>query len=269
MNTVKSEWIKLSTTKALWATSILIVFFCVGMAIIMGWAGGVTLSDPEITKDPEVAASVATMADPSQAFVGFITFGLMVIIIQAVMMVTSEYGNGSAKTTLLGTPKRTPVPIAKFLVYGSIAAVLSFVSQVVSIWAMKWSLSWNFDDASVLDKISLSAEGIWKEIGLHTLYGVACVMLSIGVGYLIRHTAGAIAALLLWKLVIEGMVIGSIPKVREWLPPYMPFGNMDAGVAGNEVPDAPWGPNGSVLYFLAWCIVFFVAGIIILKKRDA
>lgn len=269
MNTVKSEWIKLSTTKALWATSVLILFFCVGMAIIMGWAGGITLSNPELAKDPELAASMATMTNPNQAFAGFISFGIMVIIIQAVMMVTSEYGNGTAKSTLLGTPKRTPVPLAKFVVYGVIAGVISFISLVLSVLAMRWAMSWNVDDPELLGKIALGAEGVWKHIGLHTLYGVASVMLSIGVAYLIRHTAGAIAALLLWKLVIEGMVIVSIPKVKEWLPSYMPFGNMDAGAAGRELPDAPWGAAGSVLYFLAWCVVFFIAGIVILRKRDA
>lgn len=269
MNTVKAEWIKLSSTKALWATSLLILAFCIGMAIIMGWAGGITLSNPELTKDPEMAATMATMADPNQAFAGFISFGIMVIIIQAVMMVTSEYGNGTAKSTLLGAPTRLPVPVAKFLVYGVIAGVLSFISLVFSVLAMRWAMSWNVDDPEILGKIALGAEGVWEHIGLHTLYGVASVMLSIGVAYLIRHTAGAIAALLLWKLVIEGMVIVSIPKVKEWLPPYMPFGNMDAGAAGRELPDAPWGATGSVLYFVAWCVVLFIVGVVTLKKRDA
>ncbi|QNH95511.1 ABC transporter permease [Corynebacterium anserum] len=269
MNLVKSEWIKLSSTKGLWITSILTLIVSIGMAILMGFTAGLSLADSDIQKDPEAMVAIQGLANPENAFAGFITFGLMVIVIQAVMMVTNEYSNGVAKTTLLGTPKRWPVPLAKLTVYGVVAALLSFVSAVVSVPAMRWAMSWNSDDRALLENISLGADGIWKTVGLLTLYGVLCVMISIGVGYLIRNTAGAIAALLLWKLVVEGLVVTQIPKVKEWLPSYMPFLNMDRAVTGTEVADAPWGPTGSVLYFGLWCVVIFVVGVIILRKRDA
>ena len=60
MNLIKSEWIKLSSTKALWATSILVVLFSVLFALLMGLGTGVNLNDEELMKDPELyAATVA------------------------------------------------------------------------------------------------------------------------------------------------------------------------------------------------------------------
>lgn len=267
--TLKSEWIKLRTTKALWYTSALVILFAMAFAILTGMGMGMSLSSEEVKKDPVLYASLMDSVAADQAFVGFSLFSLMVIIIQAVMFVTTEYSNNSSKTTLLGTPTRWQVPVAKFLVYGFIAALISLISMVISVLAMRWALSWNVDDQKILDLISLSADGVWKSLGLNVLYSVLVVMLSIGVGYLVRHTAGAIAIILLWKLVIEGLVIGQIPKIKEWLPPYMPFQNMDSGVMGMEVTDAPWGPTGSIIYFAVWAIVVFVAGVITLKKRDA
>lgn len=269
MHLMKSEWIKLSSTKALWATSILTLFFSIGMAILMGFTAGLSLADVSVQENPEAVVAAQSLANPENAFAGFLVFGIMVIIIQAVMSVTNEYGNGIAKTSLLGTPKRWPVPFAKFAVYGVVAAVLAFVSVAVSVPAMRWAMSWKSDDQELLDLISLGADGVWKTVGLMTLYAVLCVMVSVGVGYLIRNTAGAIAALLLWKLVVEGLIVTQIPKIKEWLPSYMPFTNMDKAVMGHEVSDAPWDANGSILYFAAWCVVIFLAGVIILKKRDA
>lgn len=269
MNLIKSEWIKLSSTKSLWATSILIVLFSIAFAALMGFGTGSAINDEEIMKDPQTAAGVMSSMTPGQAFAGLTSFGMIVIIIQACMMVTSEYGNGTSKTTLLGTPKRTPVPIAKFVVYGAIAAVLSFVSLILSLLTMKLILNPKVEDKALLEPLSFSADGVWREIGLNVLFCVLVVAMSIGVGYLVRHTAGAISVMVMWILVVEGILIGFVPKLRDWLPPYMPFNNMNAAVAGNDLKDAPWGHNGSLIYFIVWALVIFIAGVIALKKRDA
>ena len=44
---------------------------------------------------------------------------------------------------------------------------------------------------------------------------------------------------------------------------------MDAAVSGTDIADAPWGHAGSLIYFIAWAVVIFVAGVIVLRKRDA
>ena len=269
MNLIKSEWIKLSSTKALWATSILVVLFSVLFALLMGLGTGVNLNDEELMKDPELYAATVASISSTQAFTGLTAFGLIVIIIQACMMVTSEYGNGSVKTTMLGTPSRWPVPVAKFSVYGVIAAVLALVSQVLSLLTMRWMLSMRVEDKQLLDPLSFSADGVWREIGMNVVYCVLVVLMTIGVGYLIRHTAGAISLMVMWILIVEGILIGFIPWVKDWLPPYMPFKNMDAAVSGTDIADAPWGHAGSLIYFIAWAVVIFVAGVIVLRKRDA
>ena len=49
----------------------------------------------------------------------------------------------------------------------------------------------------------------------------------------------------------------------------MPFTNADAFTGMRDLEDAPWGQTGSILYFGAWCVVLFVVGVVMLKKRDA
>lgn len=271
LNAINAEWIKLRSTKSLWWTTALILFFSIGLALLVGFTSGSALSSNET--DVEMKLTYMGTLGPEAAISGYTAFGLMIVLIQAVLMVTSEYGTNTQKVSLIATPQRWQLPLAKFLVYGVIAAVVAFISAVLSVWAMDLTFSSRVDDQMLLDAVGFSADHVWDFIGRTVLYAVLCVMVAIGTGYLIRHTAGAIAALLLWKLVIETAVVNLVPKLRDFLPPWMPFSNMDHYVARRDLPDVPWqdslGQTGSMLYFALWCVVIFVAGIAVMKKRDA
>lgn len=269
MNLIKSEWIKLTTTKSVWITSLLILFFSAGFAYLMGMGGGMSLASEEIKKDPMAMASVSHMFTVDNAIGGFTAFGLMMVVIQAAIYVTNEYSNGTAKSTALGSPKRLGVPVAKWLVYGSVVALVTLLATVLSVYTMRWGASMQLDDTSYLDKLSLSADGAWRAIGIAVLVAVLMVGFTVGFGYLLRNTAGTIATILLWRMILEDLIIPQIPKIRDWLPPYLPFKNMSAALSNEPVTDAPWDATGSLFYFIAWVVVIFVVGVITLKKRDA
>ena len=269
VNLIQSELIKIRSTKALWWTSGLILFFSLGFALLNGGMTGSLLSSAEAQKDQELYMSVVSSINAGMGLNGFLTFGMMIVMIQSVMMVTTEYGANTSKTTLLATPTRWQVPIAKFLVYGLIASILAFISNVVGTILARWSLGWKLEDEELLSKAGLGADGLWEQIWRTEVFLLLTIAAAIGVGYLVRNTADGIAALLLWNLVIEGTLVQLVPKVRDWLPPYMPFTNADAFTGMHDLEDAPWGQTGSILYFAAWCVVLFVAGLITLKKRDA
>ena len=159
VNLIKSELIKLRSTKALWWTSGLILFFSLGFAPLNGAMTGSLLTSEEAQKDPELYMSVVAGIGSDMGLSGFLSFGMMIVMIQAVMLVTTEYGANTSKTTLLATPTRWQVPIAKFLVYGVIASVLAFISNVVGTILAKWSLGWNLEDEELLGKVGLGADG--------------------------------------------------------------------------------------------------------------
>lgn len=272
MNVIKSEWIKLSTTKSIWWTSALIILFSAGFAAMNGLGVSMMVKSSEESNSPDEVMDPGMMMDVAGvkgAISGMMIFGMMIVIIQAVINVTSEYSTGTSKSTVLATPKRVSVPLAKLLVYGVIAVVLTVVSSVLSIIINKLVISAQVDDQQILDAASFGSDGTWTVLGRLVIYAVLIVMISTGAAYLVRSTAAGIAALLLWKLVVEGVIVGLLPKINEWFPPYMPFQNMESAIQLQDMPDAPWGQNGSVLYFAAFCVIVFIAGVITLKKRDA
>ena len=116
--------------------------------------------------------------------------------------------------------------------------------------------------------MSMSADDAWNVVARMTLFSVLGVGLAIGVAYLLRHTAGAMAVVLLWSLVLEDLV-NFIPKVSDEIYPYMPFLNMRSAVNLNDVNNAAWGQGGSMIYFAAIALVVFLAGLVALRRRDA
>ncbi|MDN6387229.1 ABC transporter permease [Corynebacterium sp. AOP12-C2-36] len=267
-HTINAEWIKIRTTKAVYWTSALIVVFSVAFGGFMGWANAMNYNMAVDDGNAELAAASVEGLTVSSALLGLQLFGVMILLIQGALLVTGEYGNNTAKSNVLAVPKRWQLPVAKFIVYGVIAAVVTLVSAVISVLVTRWAAGTQIDDDAILSNISLSADDAWTVVLRMVIYSLGAVALAIGVAYLVRRTAGAMAVLLLWVLVLED-IVSMVPKVKDWVPQYLPFNNIGSAVNLNDIADAPWGQNGSVLYFVVVCLVVFVIGAVTLRRRDA
>ena len=77
----------------------------------------------------------------------------------------------------------------------------------------------------VESQLSLAAAETWRLVGPIALYAVLAAVLGVGVGALLRHSAGAVAVLLMWPLVAEPM-LGNLPNIGSEVGPYLPFANV-------------------------------------------
>ena len=106
--------------------------------------------------------------------------------------------------------------------------------------------------------------GIWRLVGAIALYAALAAVLGVGVGALLRASAGAVALLLLWPLVVEPM-LGNLPNISTEVGPYLPFGNVFRFIDVQWLfPDyaMPWGEFGSMVYFAGVAAVVFVAALV-------
>lgn len=271
INTIKAEWIKLRSTKSFYWTTGLIAFFTIGWSLLMGYANGYAYQQAIDRKDADTLSALGSPSDVfsvDSAIAGLQLFGIMIVVIQAVIIVTGEYANGTAKLSSLAAPKRWQLPVAKSVVYGGLIALVFFVLGIVSVFLTAVMSKLQLEDDVLADGISLSADHAWTTILILVADAVALAMVSIGVGYLVRRTAGGIALLLLWFLLLEGLIT-MIPKVGDWVAPFLPFQNMNAGITQIAIEDAPWGVGGSIVYFFIICAVIFGASIAVLRRRDA
>ncbi|MCT6730488.1 MULTISPECIES: ABC transporter permease [Rhodococcus erythropolis group] len=252
MAVLSAERIKITTTKSpLWCTIIIIVLG-LGLATVFGLSAKSSLSSPNGAMMPTVSGALS----------GVTGFGVLVLMIMAALAITSEYRFGTIRTTFQAVPNRASVLIAKAGLIGGFGAVLTLV---LSFGAFALTKATAGDAGRFL---TLSGDENWRVVYGTPIYAFFCVVLAVGVGTLLRQSAGAIALLLLWPLLIENLfnLFGSI---GEKIMPFLPFMNANNFLGSSGGVDFHWGPWGSLIYFALFVLVVFGLSIVVVNRRDA
>jgi ABC-2 family transporter protein len=250
-----AEWTKIRTLRStLWTLGVLIVLV-VGLGVLLAWVVAVASSGPE-TRTPLILG-----------FVG-VQLATLCVITLGVMTVSSEYGTGLIRTTLTACPSRSRVLAAKSIVYFSLTFVIMLVTTLVT---------------GVLQVVVLNARNPSGDEWLRATVGVSAFMgllglLSLAVGVLIRHSAGAITVMIgfvLLPLVLALFLYApSLGGVRDWLLDYsFPSQLSDfytsahaLSPTGNSSSPHGWDP---LWIMLAVTAVVMAGACVLLDRRDA
>ncbi|MGC0363924.1 ABC-2 type transport system permease protein [Rhodococcus sp. 27YEA15] len=263
MAVLSAERIKITTTKSpLWCT-VIIIALALGVAWMIGRSSSSSISsynDHAAEGTSDLEKFLPTFAE---AGLGVSGFGIMVLMIMAALAVTSEYRFGVIRTTFQAVPDRRSVLIAKVALLGSFGALLTFVLMFGALAVTRWSAG---TEGSV--NLALDSADAWRAVYGVPIFAFLCVILAIGVGTLLRQSAGAIALLLLWPLLIESL-FGMFGSFGRAVTPFLPFANADHFLGNTSGTNFHWGPWGSLIYFAAFVLVVFGAGLVVADRRDA
>ncbi|MCG5432198.1 ABC transporter permease [Mycobacterium sp. MYCO198283] len=244
-----AERIKLATTRSpLWC-AVVVAVVSLGTAAALGAAG-----------------SEWTPVTPNDVAMGLAAVGVPVLMVVAALTVTGEYRTGLIRTTLLAIPNRTIMIGAKALLAVLVTVPFTAALMLLSLLAAKGQAS-----AAGGMLLDLGSAAAWRPVWAVAVYAGLAVVLAIGVAALVRHSAGAVAVLLLWPFVLEP-VLAVLPSTSGWARPLLPFTNAFAftDVPWLYVTDGLWwGPTGSLVYFAVVAVAVFVAGAVVVNRRDA
>ncbi|GAA3353969.1 hypothetical protein [Saccharopolyspora gregorii] len=188
-------------------------------------------------------------------------FGLMVVLVMAVLAITTEYRFGTIRATFQAVPDRASVLLSKAAVVGVTGFVLGELAGFGS-WGLAQLLAPGPELA--LD----SADRIREVAGAGPVFAVTAV-LALGVGTLLRQTAGAVTLLIVWVLLGESL-IALIPNIGSDLVQWMPFNVGSRFLTTFDDPSSvPLGPWASLAYFAAFAVVSLGAAIFAVQRRDA
>ncbi|MDO5511693.1 multidrug ABC transporter permease [Corynebacterium sp.] len=251
LNTLAAEFTKLRTTASFWWTTVLFV------AVGLGWATMTGLTTMEAD------GGFPTLWAPTIATTVFI-IGFPVLIIQAIMLITTEYRYGVQSSSYLATPRRWTVALAKLLLYAAFAAALTFVVVLIGFFVAKAlapasaaELFHPFDDPDAQHIMWVYPAG-----------AAMTVMISQGIALLLRQTAGTVALMLIWFMGLE-QVFRLVPRIGADIVGYLPFENLGAFINGVSLEGVRWETYGSGAYFLMWVLIAWIAGVVVLQRRDA
>ncbi|SFF34693.1 ABC-2 type transport system permease protein [Actinacidiphila alni] len=216
---VRSEWTKIRTVRStVWTLSVMLVLV-IGINLLVI----VPINDDNDPTVPVLAPGLFGLL-----------LGQLAVITLGVLVITSEYGTGMIRTTLTACPKRSRVLTAKAIVF----FLLSFVTTTVAC-TMTALISWSVlsgktpggydlhgDHPGVVIKDGVTSasgtEWLGATIGVG-LYVALLGLLALAVGTLLRHSAGAVSAMLgvvLLPLLVAIFLPSGLDTAREKLVKY-------------------------------------------------
>ncbi|RZU64861.1 ABC-2 type transport system permease protein [Microterricola gilva] len=257
---IRSEWIKLRSLRSTVWSYLIVIAISLGMAFVMSISMVGTMDSPaDLASTP--AAQQQELILMASTFGVF--FGQLVVAVLGVLVITGEYSTGMIRSTLTAVPKRLPALAAKALVLFVSTFVIGLLSTVGAFIVASIVYGANGASASITDPdVFLSLLG-------GALYLALVSLFALGLGAMLRSSAGGIAAAL-GTLLLLPMVLQMIPA--EWASDLIPYLLSTAGM-GIFGQTSFTGEIDSVienlLIVLAWVAAALVGAGILLKRRDA
>jgi len=244
---LNSEWTKLRSVRSTYWTLLIAAVTGVGGSIILAYStasGGNTAFDP--------VASI---------FVAWLEYPVLAVGILGVLVFTSEYSTGLIRSTFAAVPQRLAVLAAKAGVVGIVALCFGELLALVSFLSSEAILSGHQGG------VSLSHPGVPGAVMAAGFFLFVVAMVGLGLGAIIRHSAGAIAALP--ALIYVPLIVLILPS-----PWNNRIGRFTLLVAAYQAVSLHprhdlLSPTVSMLVLIAWPAVVLAVACLLITRRDA
>lgn len=253
---VASEWIKLRSLRSTWWALLVTV------AVIAGL--GTLFAAVRAHRYNELAhgGGFDLLDDPTQISLRGIFLGQLAVGVLGVLVVSGEYATGMIRASLTAIPHRWPVLAAKAAVFAVVTLIVAEVAAFAAFFLGQIALS------STHQQASLSTHGALRACIGAGIYLTIIGLLGVGLGFVLRTTAGGIATLvgivLILPLLAQALPTPYSTDVSKYLP-------LTAGtqiIATRLDPSAlsPWAGIGIAAAYAAAALA---AGLYVLRQRDA
>jgi ABC-2 type transport system permease protein len=249
-----SEWVRLRSVRSTWITMLVTAIIVIGIGAL-SCQGYVSHPRGAIVQRASEGFD-ATLRSLVGTFLAQLAFGVL-----GVLVVTAEYSTGMIRATFTAVPRRMTLFAGRLVMFAATALAVLIPMALLAFTIGQSILS--RDDAGT----TLGAPHVLRAVIGCALYLAAIGLLGMGLGWLIRHTAGAIVALV-GVLFVLPLIIVFLPRpwpnrLEKWLP----------GGAGQSILHtvhdseslAPWAGFGVLMVYVA--IVMVVAALL-LRARD-
>jgi ABC-type transport system involved in multi-copper enzyme maturation permease subunit len=198
--------------------------------------------------------------DPTNQAMAGLAIGSLALGVLGVLVVSGEYGSGTMRSSLAAVPRRETLFAAKATVVGLLTLV---VGQILSLGAFFFGQA--ILSTGVAPTANLGQPGVLRAVVLTGAFLSLFALLGLGLGFVIRHTAGAIATFAGVTL-LAPILLQTVAGHPDKFTPAIIFANSVAAVAPqHDQLSATIGFMLMVLYTVAALAV----GAVVLLKRDA
>jgi ABC-2 type transport system permease protein len=253
---VRSEWTKFRTLRSTWWSLSALIVLALGVSI----TATAVFSAHFATLDPDTLASyrndtIGLFLQPGEQM------GQLAVSVLGVLMIASEFSTGMIRATVLATPRRTPVLLAKAVV---LAATVFAVAEVIA-----WT---SFLVGSAIARkhvdVTLGTPGTLRAILGFGLVMAMISLIALALGALLRHSAAAISVALAMVLVVPGLlglIPGSVGKHLNYSMPTVAGQLIMDRTESAGTPYSQWTGLGIVAL---WTVGTMLLALWSIKRRD-
>jgi hypothetical protein len=253
---LRSEWIKMRSVRSTTWTIVAMALISVGIAVI----AGVTVSN----QWNHMSLADQLSFDPTKISLQGLLFSQLVIGVLGVLLVSAEYGTGTIRATLAATPNRPRVLATKAAVFSAVALVVGQLLAFGSFFVGQALLT------SPAPHASLSQPGVLRAVIGAGLMIPVLGLFALGIGSIVRHTAGAIttyvAALLVLPLIVQALPSSVGNAIMKFLPFRISDIMTTVGPGKGASAFHPWVGFALVC---GYALIALVVGGILMVRRDA
>lgn len=252
---MRSEWTKLRTVRStMWTLGIMVV---VGIGVSALATG-------------ETRAHWATMAlatrlsfDPTRISLIPLFFCQLAIGVLGVLVMSAEYGTGTVRATFAAAPRRAQVLLAKVAVFGAVALIASEITAFLAFFVGQAMLT------APARHATLATPGALRAVVGTGLYLCVVSLFALGLGTILRHTAGGISAfvgvLLVLPIILQALPSSVNNDVLRFLPSRI--GQVMMTPVGT--PAHAFSAWAGFLILCAYAVIALAVGAALLVRRDA
>ncbi|HEX2133385.1 MAG TPA: ABC transporter permease [Actinophytocola sp.] len=249
MRLFRSEWTKFRSLRSTWLTAAVTVLLGVGISALAsaGQAREYTGED----WDPTAVSLTSLLV--SQLAIGVL----------GVLVITAEYATGTIQPSMIAAPRRGRFLAAKAAVLAFAAVLLGQLIGFASFFAGQAMIA-----GVGVPHATLGQPDVLRAVVGSGLYLAVIGLLGLGLGTVLRSTAGAIGALVSITLLVRA-VAQALPEAwATWMDRYWPTAAGARITAVLSEPGAlgPWAGFAILCGFVA---VVCAAGYTVLRAKDA
>jgi hypothetical protein len=246
--TMRAEWTKLVTLRS---TRWTLLVTAVGTLLVTWLATRTALHHP---------AQWYRGFDPTNQSMSGLAIGSLAFGVLGVLAISAEYGSGTIRSSLGAMPRRGVLLTAKIVVVGLSTLVVGVALSFLAFFEGQLVLS-----GGGAPTATLGQPGVLRAVALSGAFLALFALLGLGLGTVIRHTAGAIAVFAGVTL-LAPILLHPLSESISRLAPELIFATSVADV----VPQ-----TGSVsvtlgvVLMISYCTAVLGLGAVLLHRRDA
>jgi hypothetical protein len=249
---VLSEWTKLRSVRSTRWSLLAAFLFTVGIAAIACAVVG--------HHYPQMSPQDRADFHPLEVNLAGVQLAQLAIGVLGVLIITAEYSTGMIRASFTAVPKRLPVLWAKIGVFGAVTFALMLPAVLIAFFVGQAILSRHQIN------VAFSAPHVARVLFGAALYLTVVGLFGLGLGAIVRSTAGGISAFAASMFVLPPLMNVLPASWNRAASPYLPLQAGEAILA--TTPGGHLSPWVGLLLFAGYAAVAIAVAAVLLVRRD-